>query len=188
MPIQAQDAGVNPKNRKNRKVVITIKQQAADGSMVPVQLPAGLGQAQDPKSVFKAQFNVDKKEYNPHARNPPELSNNLITDLIREFHQNRISDQNMSSIIQGMGLDPSIVEKLNQSKQSPPQPKHEASDRLNQPSPLSDRHQESPSRNQKYKTPKRERENTKARQNHELSEKMTRAILAQQQQNYESSR
>ena len=94
----------------------------------------------------------------------------------------------MSNIIQGMGLDPSIVEKLNQSKQSPSQPKYDISDRLNQPSPVSDRQQESTSRNQKYKTPNRERENTRARQNHELSEKMTRAILAQQQQNYESIR
>ena len=82
-----QDALLGKQNRKNRKVVITIKQQAADGSMVPVALPASLSQAgQDGKTVFKAQINVDKKEYNPHSKNPPELANNLITDLIKEFH------------------------------------------------------------------------------------------------------
>ena len=62
---------------------------------------------------------MDKKEYNPRASNPPELSNNIITDLIREFHNNRISDKNMSNIIQGMGLDPSIVDRLNEEKKSP---------------------------------------------------------------------
>ena len=40
-----QDALLGKQNRKNRKVVITIKQQAADGSMVPVALPASLSQA-----------------------------------------------------------------------------------------------------------------------------------------------
>ena len=32
---------VNTKNKRNRKVVITIKQQAADGTMVPAMIPAG---------------------------------------------------------------------------------------------------------------------------------------------------
>ena len=35
----------NPKAKRNRKVVITIKQQAADGSMVPSQIPQGALQA-----------------------------------------------------------------------------------------------------------------------------------------------
>ena len=83
--------------------------------MVPVPLPESLAQTgQDGKTVFKAQINVDKKEYNPHARNPPELSNNLITDLIKEFHSKKVTGQNMNNIIQGMGLDPSLVDKFHQ--------------------------------------------------------------------------
>ena len=81
--------------------------------MVSVPLPNSLTQVgQDGKTVFKAQINVDKKEYNPHARNPPELSNNLITDLIKEFHSKKVGSKNNG--IQGMGLDPSQVDKLQQ--------------------------------------------------------------------------
>ena len=83
--------------------------------MVPVPLPESMQQTgQDGKTVFKAQINVDKKEYNPHARNPPELSNNLITDLIKEFHSKKVTGQNMNNIIQGMGLDPNLVDKFHQ--------------------------------------------------------------------------
>ena len=84
--------------------------------MVPVPLPTNMLQqaGQDGKTVFKAQINVDKKEYNPHAKNPPELSNNLITDLIKEFHSKKVSGANMNNIIQGMGLDPNLVDKFHQ--------------------------------------------------------------------------
>ena len=45
-------------------MVITIKQQAADGSMVPVPFPGGVAQPPpDPKAVFKAHINIDKKDH-----------------------------------------------------------------------------------------------------------------------------
>jgi len=44
----------------------------------------GAAQSSEGKTIFRAQINVDKKaSYNPTN---PELSNNLITTLIRELH------------------------------------------------------------------------------------------------------
>ena len=78
--------------------------------MVPVPLPESMQQTgQDGKTVFKAQINVDKKEYNPHARNPPELSNNLITDLIKEFHSKKVTGQNILVIGHKLTLIPTII-------------------------------------------------------------------------------
>ena len=61
--------------------------------------------------MFKAQIEVDKKAYNPHAKNPPELSNNLITDLIKEFHSKK-TGAGKNDVVRGMGLDPNMVDKL----------------------------------------------------------------------------
>ena len=77
--------------------------------MVPVNLPASLAPGQDGKTVFKARINVDKKEYNPHSKNPPELANNLITDLIKEFH----GKQGPNHLVKGTGLDPGKIDSYN---------------------------------------------------------------------------
>ena len=42
VPPQIAELAGSKKNRKNRKVVVTIKQQAVDGSMVPMSLPHGI--------------------------------------------------------------------------------------------------------------------------------------------------
>lgn len=64
--------------------------------------------------MFRAQINVDKKDYNTKA--PPELSNNLITELIKEFHNKKTpAGQNMKQGPPGFGtMDTNFSSKVNQ--------------------------------------------------------------------------
>lgn len=76
--------------------------------MAPVQLPAAaLQQLKGGKgeTVFRAQINVDKKDYNTKA--PPELSNNFITELIKEFHNKKTPAGATMAQGKGLGMDPS---------------------------------------------------------------------------------
>lgn len=108
-----QDVLLNNKSRKSKKVVITIKQQAADGSMVPIPFPGGVAQpAPDPKAVYKAHINIDKKDPSPGAKRSQDLNSHLIGDLIKELHQTNTSGQNMNTLVQGMGLDPALVDQI----------------------------------------------------------------------------
>ena len=81
----------------------------------------------DGETLFKAQINVGGKDYNKHR--PPELSNNLITELIKEFHHKKTAGpggaaalpipasqlkQLPKGLVSGKNLDPALVEKFAQ--------------------------------------------------------------------------
>jgi len=68
----------NKGKRKERKVTITIKQQAADGQMVPLNPNLMQAIQSDSKTVFKAQINVDRR----HG----DFSGNFVNELIKEFN------------------------------------------------------------------------------------------------------
>jgi hypothetical protein len=68
----------NKGKRKERKVTITIKQQAADGQMVPLNPNLMQAIQSDSKTVFKAQINVDRR----HG----DFSGNFFNELIKEFN------------------------------------------------------------------------------------------------------
>ena len=81
--------------------------------MVPIPFPGGVAQpAADPKAVFKAHINIDKKDGNLGGKRSQELNSQLIGDLIKELQQSNTSGQNMNSLVQGMGLDPALIDQL----------------------------------------------------------------------------
>ena len=81
--------------------------------MVPIPFPGGVAQpAADPKAVFKAHINIDKKDPSPGAKRSQDLNSHLIGDLIKELHQTNTSGQNMNTLVQGMGLDPALVDQI----------------------------------------------------------------------------
>lgn len=107
--------------------MITIKQQAADGSMVPAQVPQGAalskfhqGVQQAPPGVnnaqtlFKAQINVDRdKQKQIKNRNQNQMDNNLF-ELIKELHNQHNTVKPMNGIAQGVSLDPAMIDNYNQ--------------------------------------------------------------------------
>jgi murein L,D-transpeptidase YcbB/YkuD len=96
----------NKGKRKERKVVITIKQQTADGQMVPLNPTLMQAIQSDSKTVFKAQINVDRRHQ--------DFSGNFVNELIKEFNQKntrQLQEVNGKQIQpQGMSIDPSQID------------------------------------------------------------------------------
>jgi len=71
----------------------------------------GLGQANG-QTVFRAQVHVDKeKQKQITKRNQSQVDNNLF-ELIKELH-NQHGNPKQTNVVQGMSLDPAMVDKFN---------------------------------------------------------------------------